>query len=241
MTIRDHSHDPEKIAQRLQDGPKASYLREWVYGGIDGVVTTFATVAASIGANLSPFTVIILGLANVVGDGFSMAAASYSGAKADSDNYQRLHAQESRHIRKYPEGEREETRQLLAAKGYAGDDLEKMVEIIARDHNHWIDFMLAEEYGVSKPLKTPFEVAVHTFSAFALCGLTPLISFLFHLPIAGPLSLLLSGLTFFAIGSFKSRWSVKSWWREGSETLAIGMTAAALAYGIGFGLNTFMD
>ncbi|MCK6633274.1 MAG: VIT1/CCC1 transporter family protein, partial [Fimbriimonadaceae bacterium] len=77
--------------------------------------------------------------------------------------------------------------------------------------------------------------------AFALCGMTPLVSFLFALPYADYLALGLSCLTFFAIGSFKSLWSVKSWWREGLETFLIGITAAALAYGIGHGLNTTIN
>ncbi|MEZ5918809.1 MAG: VIT1/CCC1 transporter family protein [Alphaproteobacteria bacterium] len=71
----------ESIAERLKEGPRALHLREWVYGGIDGVVTTFAIVAGVVGANLSPLIVVILGIANLVGDGFSMAAGAYSSAK----------------------------------------------------------------------------------------------------------------------------------------------------------------
>ena len=50
----EHSHRPREIAKRLQRGHKASYLRDWVYGGIDGTVTTFAIMAGVVGANLSP-------------------------------------------------------------------------------------------------------------------------------------------------------------------------------------------
>ena len=90
----EHEHTPRAIAERLAKGPKVNYLRDWVYGGIDGTVTTFAVVAGVVGANLSSSVVIILGLANLLADGFSMAAANYSGTKAEIDDYQRIRLME---------------------------------------------------------------------------------------------------------------------------------------------------
>lgn len=61
------------------------FLGEFVYGAIDGTVTTFAVVAAAAGAGLNSTVIIILGLANLVGDGFSMGASSYLAAKSERD------------------------------------------------------------------------------------------------------------------------------------------------------------
>jgi vacuolar iron transporter family protein len=61
------------------------YLGPFVYGAIDGTVTTFAVVAASAGAGLEAGIVVILGLANLIGDGFSMGASSYLSAKSEQD------------------------------------------------------------------------------------------------------------------------------------------------------------
>ena len=58
------------------------YLPEFVYGGIDGAVTTFAVVSAAIGAGLSSGIVLILGVANAVADGFSMAVSNYLSTKS---------------------------------------------------------------------------------------------------------------------------------------------------------------
>ncbi len=60
-------------------------LREFVYGGMDGAVTTFAVVTGAAGANLSPQVILILGFANVFADGFSMAVGSYLSEKSDQD------------------------------------------------------------------------------------------------------------------------------------------------------------
>lgn len=240
----EHCHTPEAIAARLNAGPKAHYLKEWVYGGIDGVVTTFAIVAAVIGANLSPFIVVILGLANLVGDGFSMAAGAYSGCKAEEDNYKRLRAMELSHIEKFPEGEREETRQIFAGKGFEGQELEVAVDMISRDTDTWVEFMLAEEFGVSRPIYTPLKAGINTFLAFIVCGAMPLLPYFLGLIVLVPAphwwALGLSGVTFFVIGSVKSLWSVHTWWGEGIVTSIIGLSAAGLAFGIGYGLQSFV-
>ena len=78
----EHGHHPHEIAKRLEQGPRVSYLRDWVYGGIDGTVTTFAVVAGVTGASLSTKALLILGVANLLADGFSMAAANFSGTKS---------------------------------------------------------------------------------------------------------------------------------------------------------------
>ena len=95
-TDLEHDHSPHAIARRLQRGPDASYLRDWVYGGIDGAVTTFAIVAGALGADLAARFVIIMGIANLVADGFSMAAANYSGTRAENDDFERIRAMEER-------------------------------------------------------------------------------------------------------------------------------------------------
>ncbi len=61
------------------------YLPEFVYGGIDGAITTFAVVAGAIGASLSPGIVLVLGFANLFADGFSMAVSNYLSTKSQTE------------------------------------------------------------------------------------------------------------------------------------------------------------
>ncbi len=231
--IAEHDHTPQAIRARLEAGPRLSYLRDWVYGGIDGSVTTFAVVAGVVGAHLSTEVILILGIANLLGDGFSMAASNYSGTRTESQEIDALHQQERRHIAANPEGEREEVRQIFAAKGFAGEELERAVNVVASDEERWIRFMLTEEYGLPSQIRSAFVAAMSTFSAFLLCGLVPLLPFVFHLPHPFAVSLATTLGVFFAIGSAKSRWLVLSWWRAGLETFVIGSIAAALAFAAG--------
>jgi vacuolar iron transporter family protein len=235
MAELEHGHSVEEIRRRLAAGPDSSYVRDWIYGGIDGAVTTFAIVAGVAGAELSPVVILILGFANLIADGFSMAASNFSGTKADLDEHDRLAAVERKHIALAPEGEREEIRQIFAAKGFDGDDLERIVSTLTSQEAGWVKTMLVEEYGLAPVLRSPWTAAASTFAAFVLCGLVPLLPYIFGGGL--PVSAVATGLTFFAIGSAKSRWSIMPWWRSGLETLFIGMCAAILAFLVGYGLK----
>jgi VIT1/CCC1 family predicted Fe2+/Mn2+ transporter len=230
MRPLEHEHTAEAIRARLADGPRHSYLRDWVYGGIDGTVTTFAIVSGVVGADLSPTVILILGAVNLLGDGFSMAASNYSSTRTEVEEIERLRAVERRHIRIDPHGEREEIRQIYAAKGFAGQDLERIVHVISADPERWIRTMLAEEYGVAAEVRSPAKAALSTFAAFVICGLVPLLPFVTGIAAAFPASVALTAGAFFGIGSVRGRLVGVRWWRSGTETLAIGSVAAALAY-----------
>lgn len=229
----EHEHTPDAIRARLAAGPHLSYLRDWVYGGIDGSVTTFAVVTGVVGAHLAPTVILILGVANLLGDGFSMAASNYSGTRTERQEHETLYAQERRHIASDPEGEREEVRQIFAAKGFAGEELERVVAVVTSDEERWIRFMLSEEFGLPSQVRSAVMAALSTFSSFLLCGMVPLLPFVLQLAHPFAISLVTTLAVFFAIGSAKSRWLIASWWRAGLETLAIGGVAAALAYAAG--------
>lgn len=237
-----HDHSAEAIRERLHGETKASYLRDWVYGGIDGAVTTFAIVSGVVGADLSTSVILVLGAANIVADGFSMAASNYSATRTEIDELDRLRAHEERQVDRDPAGERREIREIYRSKGFHGPDLDRAVEIITADRKLWVDTMLAEEYGLPMSVRSPLKASAATFAAFLLCGLVPLLAFFPGDAViargdATILSVILTAATFFGIGSVKSRWALRSWWRSGLETTAIGLTAAGIAFAIGYALR----
>jgi len=233
----EHEHTVEAIQARLAAGPRQNYLRDWIYGGIDGAVTTFAVVSGVVGARLSPWVILVMGFANLFADGFSMAASNFLGTRAEHDDLKRMEAIEHRHVDLDPEGEREEVRQIFQGKGFFGDDLTRLVDLITSDRARWVRTMLTEEYGLPQQVRSPWLAAITTFSAFLVCGLVPLLPYLLggHDPLV--LSVVMTGIVFFGIGSLKSRWSMAVWWRSGLSTLAVGVIAAGLAYAAGLLLN----
>jgi VIT1/CCC1 family predicted Fe2+/Mn2+ transporter len=232
MVDLEHKHSHEAIAERLAS-VRHNYIRDFIYGGIDGSVTTFAVVSGVAGAELSTVVVLILGFANLFADGFSMAASNFLGTKAELDDYRRLELIEYRHIDLEPDGEREEVRQIYLKKGFEGAALDQAVELITRDRDIWVKTMLSEEYGLAAEIRSPWRAALSTFAAFAICGLVPLIPYLFSFGSRFQVSAILTGITFFLIGSLKSLWSTASWLRSGIETFLVGGLAASLAYVVG--------
>lgn len=233
----EHEHTVEAIQERLSAGPRQNYLRDWIYGGIDGSVTTFAVVSGVVGARLSPWIILVMGFANLLADGFSMAASNFLGTRAEHEDLKRLEAIEYRHVDVAPEGEREEVRQIFRSKGFAGEDLTRLVDLITSDRARWVRTMLTEEYGLPQEVRSPWLAAITTFSAFLACGVVPLLPYLFGLKDPLTASIVMTGVVFFAIGSVKSRWSTTVWWRSGLLTFVVGATAAGLAYGVGLWLN----
>ncbi|WP_209598205.1 VIT1/CCC1 transporter family protein [Ruegeria sp. HKCCSP351] len=231
--MTDHGHSPQEIADRINAPPGRGVLRDVVYGGIDGSVTTFAIVAGVAGAGLSPFVIVALGLANVLADGFSMAAGNYSGTKAELDNIRRIRAIEERHIALYPDGEREEVREILSQKGLSGEILNEATTAITSSHEHWVNLMIEGEYGLGSVDPHPMKAALATFFAFLVAGMIPLLPFFASVENAFEMSVWMTMGVFFAIGAFKSRWSLAPWWRSGIETLLIGGLAALIAYLVG--------
>jgi VIT1/CCC1 family predicted Fe2+/Mn2+ transporter len=239
----EHDHSPAGIAARLADGPSQGYLRDFVYGSIDGLVTTFAIVSGVLGATLSVNIVIVLGFVNLIADGFSMAVSNFLGTKADRQVLERARRIEERHINEVPQGEAEEVREIFRRKGFDGDLLEGVVDVITADRELWIDTMLKEEWGLSLHGPSPMKAAAMTFAAFVFVGLIPLLPFLAPtendgLPSARfAASAALTAAAFFGVGTLKSFFATGRWFRSGMETLLMGGGAAVLAWLVGVALR----
>jgi VIT1/CCC1 family predicted Fe2+/Mn2+ transporter len=232
-------HTPFAVSRRLDRRPSPSYLHDFIYGAVDGAITTFAVVAGVAGASLDETVVIILGGANLVADGFSMAASNFLGSRAQRQQRERARREEEHHIELVPEGEREEIRQIYAAKGFEGADLERVVDVITSDRELWADTMMSEELGYASTSPNEYRAALATLAAFLTVGFLPLLVYVYDLAAPGDVaspfawSAALTGIAFLVVGGLKSRFVDQTWWRSALETLAVGGLAAALAYAVG--------
>ncbi len=237
------SHTPTAVHQRIATESSPGYLRDFVYGAIDGCVTTFAIVAGVVGAAQSASLIVVLGLANLLADGLSMAVGNYLGTKSEGELLERARRIEERHIDEVPEGEREEIREIFRQKGFEGDLLEQVVEVITADRRQWVNTMLVDEWGLSLTRVRPLRAALVTFAAFVVVGFVPLLVYVviptatFSASTTFAASSLTTAAVFFAVGALKSRITETTWWRGGLETLLMGGAAALVAYGVGAGLG----
>lgn len=216
------------------------YISEFVYGGIDGAITTFAVVAGAEGASLGISVVIILGVANLIADGFSMSVGNFFATKAERDSFEKHKQVEYWEIENLRDREVEEIREIYAAKGFEGELLEKVVAVITADKEVWVDTMMKEELEMVKGDKTPHKTAGATFFSFIVVGSVPLLSYLFageDLSVNDPqlffYSCVLTAIALGIVGSLKSIVNEKNIYWGIAETLLLGGIAAFLAYFVG--------
>lgn len=234
------AHTVAAIEADVHGKGRGEYLGDFVLGAIDGCVTTFAVVAGVAGASLSAGIVLVLGFANLLADGFSMAVSNYSSLRSSKEFVEKERQRETWEIEHYPQGEIEEIRQIYKKKGFTGKDLERAVQIITSDKHVWVDTMIRDELQLTPDIRSPWWAGLATFIAFVVVGFVPLFAYVLALFLPSfqqspfTISIVLTGITFFAIGAAKYYVTGKNWVTSGLETLGIGGAAAAIAYGVGY-------
>jgi VIT1/CCC1 family predicted Fe2+/Mn2+ transporter len=238
--LNEHLHDEH------QQSPFASYFREVIYGGIDGIITTFAVVAGFSGAALSADTttqlsflvVLLFGLANLFADGVSMGLGSYLSVRSEQDLYKTARGKEKHEIENNAQMEYDETVTILMQKGYEETDAVAMADLYKKNPAYWLDFMMNHELEMPDPMgDNPVYTGLATLASFLVFGIIPLLPFVF----LGGLS---TGALFLysIVGTFLAlvllgilKWKVVGAGLKTSlfEVVVVGSAAAAVAYFVG--------
>ncbi len=234
-------HDPARIAEAAEQhgGAGSQYLGEMVYGGLDGIITTFAVVSGVAGAQLGTPVILILGLANLFADGFSMATGAYLSTKSEQEYYRKEWEREAWEVEHFPDGECAELFEVYRKRGYADDEARQLVEIQSRKPTRWVKAMMLDELGMMEDERNPLVNGLVTFAAFVVAGAVPLLIYLLGLvfPIppeaAFPVAIALSGLALFGLGAAKVAVTKLNPIRSGFEMLIVGGLAAGVAYAVG--------
>jgi len=242
--IKAHNVKDLKKFEASHHHSKGKYLKSIVYGGLDGIITTFAVVAGVAGASLSSGILLILGFANLVADGISMAVGDYLSSKAERDFYSTEKEREKWEAKNYPKGEKMEMIDIYMKRGLSKFDASKLVSIISKKKNFFIDQMMIEELKLMDSSKSsPLKNALVTFISFSVFGFIPILIFLtdFIFPgfIGRPFlyTIILTGVALFLLGIAKFKFTRKHWLRSALETLIIGGLAAGVAYLVGYLLS----
>jgi len=237
-------HEAPKIqmAAKEEHGSAGSkYIGSMVFGGLDGIITTFAVVSGVVGAQLSPAIIVIMGLANLLGDGISMSLGAFISQKSEKEYYDRESQREAWEIEHFPEGEKNELIAIYQQQGYSSAEAKQITKIKTANKQRWLAAMMSEELGLAKDDSSPVVAALVTFAAFVLCGLLPLMVYLaaqlfkFSLPDMNSfvISLILSAVALFCLGAAKYFITHRNPIISGLEMLLVGGLAASLAYLVG--------
>lgn len=230
----------EQVWHRLKEG---TYIGDFVYGANDGIITTFAVVAGATGAALPPGIIVILGLANLVADGFSMAASSFLSHTSERDFWRAQRKREEWEVKEFPEIEKEEVREILQKWGVAKERIEPVMQDIIKDKDRWVDLMMREELDLKEvDSARPAKHGIVTFFAFVIAGFMPLLPYLFFgvpFSLQFPVAVAATLVSLFSVGAARALVTAKSFVKSGLEMLLVGGLAAMLAYTIGWMVKTF--
>jgi len=227
------AHREEAIHGRTL-GP---FIQDIVYGANDGIITTFAVVAGSSGADLAHYIIVILGLANLFADGISMGMGNFLSLRSERDQYRQVYKEEEREVKELPEIEREEIRAIYAEKGFSGADLDRIVATITSNERVWIETMMREEHGLSPAgVKLPALHGFVTFLSFLIFGAIPILPYMFGMVVPEQrltVAVISTGIALLLLGILRS-WVTKQrpFWGI-IEVLGIGAVCAAAAYLVG--------
>lgn len=220
------------------------YLKEIVYGGNDGIVTTFAVVAGFSGAsldgnllNLSFLTVLLFGLANLFADGLSMGLGNLLSVKAEQDVYKATKDREIKLIEGNFEGQFDETISLLENTGFKNPDAIALTNIFSRNKDYWLEWNMLHKHNAPDPQTThSIYTGLATFSAFMVFGIIPLLPFIIlgtNVKHSFELSAISTLIALTLLGILK--WKVVGRGLVVSilEIVLVGGTAATVAYLVG--------
>ncbi len=231
-------HTSQGAALEEHGGEGAQYVGDIIYGGLDGIITTFAIVSGVAGAQLESGIILVLGLANLIADDFSMAAGAYLSLKSEQAYYDKEKERELWEVENFPEGEKQEMHQIYLQQGYTPEEAAQLVDIKSRDPKRWVDAMMIDELRMTRDDRKPMLSGLTTFISFIIAGSVPLLIYLVGLvhvdvPSSFEISILLSALALFGLGTARVRITLQNPFQSGFEMLVVGGLASGVAYAVG--------
>jgi len=238
-------HDQTTVAKEKHK-KGADYLKSIVYGGMDGIMTSFSVVAAAAGAILGSKVILILGISNLIADGIGMGISDFISGKAEIDYALAEQKREEWEYDNYPKGEMDEMIQIYQDKGMSEEDAILLVAALTKHKKVFIDAMMVEELGVKSPdpSDSPAIDGLITFVSFIIYGLVPLIPFMIGIAVPTNfwvlfgVSCALVGIVMFSLGAFTSIFTILSWYKGGLYMFVVGAIGAVASYLIGWGISS---
>lgn len=229
-----------KVAKTLGEQIFEEKVKNVMYGGLDGVITTFAIVCAGIGMQLTDKEIFIIALASLFADAFSMGYGDFVSSNMQRNYYVQEYDKSKRCYRVNHDQEVARFTDLLLAKGLDYEDATR----ISSTYSLYEDVFVNEITRLELDMDDPGSLldiglgAMATFMSFVVVGGIPIIVFCladmnktlksYRIPILS----VVCGIMLFCLGSICAHYTKQSRVYSGIETTLYGITAAAVAYAI---------
>jgi len=248
------SIDASKVAHMVRNAPQnateehgqaGGSLKSVVFGGLDGILTSFAVIAGASGARLGPTAVLAMGISNVLADAVSMGAGEWLSSRSYSNFVRKELERETWELDNFPEGEVLEMIDLYEQRGMSREDAEVVIMRMAKYKTFFVNVMMTEELSLPVPGEDDaaenLKGGLVMFAAFAAFGLMPVLVYaLVPAMVHGldehalfSIACVITAMALFGLGAFKAQFHDKRYVVSGCETLLLGGVCAAIAFTVG--------
>jgi len=221
-------------------GAGSDYIKSIVFGGLDGIMTTFAIVAAAAGAGATWKTILIFGVANVLADAFSMGFGEFISGNAELDFAREERKREEWEVANAKDLEIKEMVELYEEKGLSHEDAVAMVDIISKDDKIFVDFMMVDELQILVDLDDQWASAKQglvMFTSFVAFGMLPLLAYLGGsgkgTDIVFGISCAIVGVALMLLGAVKGKLTSMNIPYASGMMLFNGAVSGGASYGVG--------
>lgn len=226
--LREIEGERERIA-------RLAGIREVVFGGQDGLISTTTLVAGIAATTTQNVVVLVAGTIATIAGALSMAVGSYLASRAQRQLYEAELASERREIADKPGEEMAELLAALIGRGMPRQDALEVMRRIATHPGLMMELLGAFELGlIPESLGSPVRDALVTAIAFAVGSTIPLLPFIvLGVKPALVTTMVLALMALFTLGAVKAWLSGRQMLASGMEVLLLGGAAGAIGYGLG--------
>lgn len=195
---------------------EGGFLKPLIFGGLDGILTSFAIVAGAAGGSMPIPVILVLGFSNIFADALAMGVGEFLSSKAENEWILSERRRENWEMENYPEGEIREMIDIYKERGMNHEDACLVINTMAKYKDFFVDVMMAEELQLQVPEEDhkveSMKEGVVMFCAFASFGSLPLLGYVIipaifpdlHEELLFTAACVVTGLVLFGMGCVKS-------------------------------------
>jgi len=233
---------PRNAGHEEKHKTSGDFIKSVIYGGLDGIVSVFVTVAAASGTQTSILVALFLGLAKLFAGAISMGIGDFLASGAELDVAVREKQREEWEVDNYLEGEVEEMVQLYIQKGVPENNARRIMQILSSNRKAFVSIMMAEELGIPPDAldDKPWKHGLVNFASFMAFGIVPLLIFMISIGVGlsgiqtFALSIIVTATTLYLMGLMQGVLTGANKIKSAFLTLGLGGITAAVGWFVGY-------
>lgn len=233
--MKSHGHKLHPRYIHHKEGKFLDNIREVVFGMQDGMVSTLGAVTGIAIGSGELFVILLAGIAIIAVESISMGIGSYTSSRSEKKLIERKLDEECEEIINYPDEEKVELEGLFIEDGWSEDMAKMMSKEASKSRKLMLREMAYRELHVSPDLvETPVINGIFMFFAYIVGGIIPLSAY-FFIPVTNAVvvSISITLVALFALGSIISRFTNEAWYKTGAHMFFFGGVALLVGYIVG--------